>query len=45
VLGNPANYFKTFTKEEVYRLREQELPFSPTTFEDWLIPVAKDLDL
>ena len=45
VLGEPNEYFTTYSKEDVVRLATQDIVEQPKTKDDWLIPVAKTLDL
>lgn len=45
VLGEPSEYFTTYSREDVERLAKQDITTQPTTKDDWLIPVAKTLDL
>ena len=45
VLGESCDYFKLFAREEVERLALQEPVEKPQTLEQWMIPVAKNVDL
>lgn len=47
VLGNPDEYYQLFSREQIKRLAQQELApdNSPTSLAQWMIPVAKNLDL
>ena len=45
VLGKPENYYQIYTKEEIIRLREKELAKTPKTSDEWMVPVAKNIDL
>jgi hypothetical protein len=45
VLGKPENYYQIYTKEEIKRLRKKELPKTPKTSDEWMVPVAKNIDL
>jgi len=45
MLGEPAQYFKTYTRDDVELLSKMPTPDEPTKQDDWLIPVAKTLDL
>jgi len=45
VLGKPENYYQVYTKEEIIRLREASLVKRPETSDEWMIPVAKNIDL
>ncbi|MBT3281182.1 MAG: FAD-dependent oxidoreductase [Campylobacteraceae bacterium] len=45
VLGNSDQYFKLFSKEEVEILKTKETKALPKTLDDWMIPVAKNVNL
>ncbi len=45
VLGKVEDYYKLFSKEEIIALSKKSLPEQAQTLDDWLIPVAKTLDL
>jgi len=45
VLGKPENYYQVYTKEEIIQLREAALVKRPETSDEWMIPVAKNIDL
>ncbi len=45
VLGKPENYYQIYSKEEIERLREKALVQSPRTSDEWMIPVAKNIDM
>ncbi|OAN11647.1 oxidoreductase [Photobacterium jeanii] len=45
VLGEPEDYFKLYDQESLTLLAQQELPTAPQSLDDWMIPVAKQLDL
>ena len=45
VLGEVGDYFRTFGRDELERLRECKTKEIPQNLEDWMIPVAKNLDL
>jgi hypothetical protein len=45
VLGKPENYYQVYAKEEIERLKEKELVKTPKTSDEWMIPVAKNIDL
>ena len=44
VLGEVENYYKIYSKDDLYRLKELEIKDNPKTQDDWIIPVAKNLD-
>ncbi|GAL02707.1 hypothetical protein JCM19237_5600 [Photobacterium aphoticum] len=45
VLGDPQHYFKLYEQEDMARLAQCATPDVPTTLDDWMIPVAKQLNL
>lgn len=45
VLGNPDNYYKLYYQCELEQLANLSIPLEPTSIDDWMIPVAKNLDL
>ncbi len=45
VLGEVSDYFKTFGREEIELLKNKPIKKRPKSLEDWMIPVAKNLDL
>jgi len=45
VLGEPQDYFSLFSQADVERIAQMSAVKSPKTKEQWLIPVAKSLDL
>ncbi|MCQ1059241.1 FAD-dependent oxidoreductase [Photobacterium sp. ZSDE20] len=45
VIGNPDQYFKLYDKEDLQALSSQPMPAQPIRFDDWMIPVAKNLEL
>jgi len=45
VLGSPDEYYRVFSKEEILALREQKVLKNPLTFEEWMVPVAQNIDL
>jgi glycine/D-amino acid oxidase-like deaminating enzyme len=45
VLGKPENYYKSYSKDEIEALREKETLDNPQTCDEWMIPVAKNIDL
>lgn len=45
VLGPASEYFKVYQRSDLERLAQQALPAEPQTLDDWLIPVAKNIDL
>ena len=45
VLGKPKNYYQIYSKEKILELREQALVHAPESSDEWMIPVAKNIDL
>ncbi|WP_434356432.1 FAD-dependent oxidoreductase [Parasalinivibrio latis] len=45
VLGEPEDYFRLYDREALEELASRDIPDSPVSQEDWLIPVAKSVDL
>ncbi len=45
VLGDSANYFKLYTREEVETLQKQQAVLRPRSLDEWMIPVAQHIDL
>jgi len=43
-LGESSAYFQTYSREKLLALRERPLPDTPTTHDEWMIPLAKYLD-
>jgi hypothetical protein len=45
VLGESTEYFKLYEREEIESLRQQQTPAQPMQMDEWMIPVAKNVDL
>lgn len=45
VLGEPENYYQLYNHEQLIELSEREQVAVPKTVDEWMIPVAKYLDL
>ena len=45
VLGKVENYYKSYSKKEVVALKEKEIVQNPSNCDEWMIPVAKNIDL
>ncbi len=45
VLGESANYYKLYSKEQIEGLKQQPVVSKPKTCDEWMIPVAKNIDL
>ena len=45
VLGEGEDYFKTFSRKQINELKNRPTPSLPKCLDDWMIPVAKNIDL
>lgn len=45
VLGESDNYFKLYDKSEILELRNKESVKNPKSLDEWMIPVAKNIEL
>lgn len=45
VMGEPEAYFKLYSKADLMALKNQTNPTAPQTLDEWMIPVAKSLQL
>jgi len=45
VLGEPQQYYKLFSYEELEVLQQKQPVDDPQTFQQWMIPFAKEVDL
>ncbi len=45
LLGNPDDYYQLFSKQQLLNLAELDCVAKPATAQQWMIPVAKNLDL
>ncbi|WP_425667072.1 FAD-dependent oxidoreductase [Vibrio tubiashii] len=45
VLGEPCDYYKFYSREDLDELKEQQQPTQPKTIDEWMIPFAKHTDL
>ena len=45
VLGKYSDYFKLYSKEKIVELKELNIVDKPQTQDEWMIPVAKNLNL
>ncbi len=45
VLGESANYYKLYSKDQVKFLKQQQIVTKPKNCDEWMIPVAKNIDL
>jgi len=45
LLGEVNDYFQLFSKEEILNLQSKTTPHNPSTFEEWMIIVAKEVSL
>lgn len=44
VLGSPSEYYQLYSKEKMLELRGMDYASQPSTLEEWMIPVAKNID-
>ncbi len=45
VLGESAEYYRLYDKEQIVALKEKPIVTQPQTPDEWMIPVAKNIDL
>jgi len=45
VLGESADYYKSYDRAEIIAFKEKDIVKKPTTCDEWMIPVAKNIDL
>jgi len=45
VLGESKNYFRCYDKEEIEQLQQRPTVAHPKTADEWMIPVAQNIDL
>jgi len=45
VLGESRDYYRLYSREEIETLQEKPVVSRPTSSDEWLIPVAKNIDL
>jgi len=45
VLGESSNYYKLYSRKEIEHLKEQSIIAKPQSSDEWMIPVAKNIDL
>ncbi len=45
VLGESRDYYRLYTRQQLETLKEMPLVESPKSFDEWMIPVAKHVDL
>jgi hypothetical protein len=45
VLGNPKEYYKLYNKDDILALKDHNLSSTPSTFDEWLIPVINEVNL
>jgi len=45
VLGEPSQYYKLYEREEAEALRKRAFKGTPKDFDEWMIPVVKNIDL
>ncbi len=44
VLGEPNDYFKLYTREDLEKLKSQKIPDIPKSLDDWMVSVAQNLN-
>ena len=44
VLGEPREYFRLYSKEDLERLKSKEIPTKPKNADEWMVSVAQNLD-
>ena len=45
VLGESNDYYRLYEKEELLSLKERQTVEKPSNFDEWMIPVAQNIDL
>lgn len=45
VLGESSDYFRLYGREQIEALQKEDLPGVPACMDEWMIPVAKNIDL
>ncbi|WP_299688229.1 FAD-dependent oxidoreductase [uncultured Vibrio sp.] len=45
VLGDPQQYYKLYSQQDLLALAKRTQPLNPTSLDDWCIPFAKHTDL
>lgn len=45
VLGDSSDYFRLYTREQVESFKQKKSPVQPVYMDEWMIPVAKNIDL
>jgi hypothetical protein len=45
VLGTPEHYYKVYSREQVEALSNKKTVTIPQSFDEWMIPVAKHIDM
>jgi glycine/D-amino acid oxidase-like deaminating enzyme len=45
VLGESSDYYRCYDRGQIEALKQREVPEKPATMDEWMIPVAKHLDL
>jgi len=45
VLGESAEYYRLYDKEQIVALKEKPIVAQPQTSDEWMMPVAKNIDL
>ncbi len=45
VLGESSEYYKLYSRDDIVRLKEHSIVTKPQNSDEWMIPVAKNIDL
>ncbi len=45
VLGESSDYYRVYERDEVEALQKRPLPLQPVHMDDWMVPVAKHIDM
>ena len=45
VLGSVEDYYRFYSREEIVLLSAKAMPVTPECLDDWMIPVAKNIDM
>ncbi len=45
VLGEVEEYFKIYEKDDILKLKDKKIVDKPSTADEWMIPVAKNIEL
>jgi len=45
VLGDPSEYYKLYSCQELEAMKERNQPVTPASLDDWMVPFAQQVDL